>query len=37
MTSRDPNDGFLAAAMPVLLTAAYFALMGWVIVAGGAQ
>lgn len=28
-------DGFLAQAMPALLTLAYFALMGWVIVKGG--
>ncbi len=30
-----PDDGFLANAMPVVLTLAYFALMGWVIVTGG--
>lgn len=34
--SARKDDGFLANAMPTLLVVAYFALMGWVIVAGGA-
>jgi hypothetical protein len=37
VSARDNRDSFLASAMPVLLTAAYFVLMGWVFVAGGAQ
>lgn len=35
MVSARKDDGLIANAMPALLTLAYFAVMGWVYVAGG--